>query len=120
MCLLIHAQASDARSATGSSLDKYESPLQYFHAYRFHPQFQDAVPGGLRSLTYSNRIDVNKEICPHELDGEVCPDGRSCEYQHFDSMGVPGKSLVSVHPTLTTNRSGASPLRSLTTVLATP
>lgn len=68
----------------------YETPLQYFRAYRFHPQFNQSVAGGLRSLTYSNKIDVRKEVCPDELAGQPCPRGSQCEYQHFENMRTPG------------------------------
>ncbi|KAM5346831.1 hypothetical protein ACJ41O_009836 [Fusarium nematophilum] len=49
-------------SGPKSSFVPYESPLQCFRAYRFHPQYKDSVSGGLRSLTYSNKIDVKREI----------------------------------------------------------
>ena len=68
----------------------YETPLQYFRAYRFHPQFNQSVAGGLRSLTYSNKIDVRQEICPDELAGQPCPRGSQCEFQHFENMRTPG------------------------------
>lgn len=50
------------------------------------------VPGGVRSLTYSNKIDIVKELCPSELSGQACPLGEACEYQHFGSLAAPGKS----------------------------
>ena len=74
---------------SGSTLAPYESPLRYFHAYRFHPEYQNAVSGGLKSLTYSNRIDPEKELCPYELSGEQCP--ANCEFQHFGSIRPPGE-----------------------------
>ncbi len=74
---------------SGSTLAPYESPLRYFHAYRFHPEYQNAVSGGLKSLTYSNRIDPEKELCPYELSGEQCP--ADCEFQHFGSIRPPGE-----------------------------
>lgn len=68
----------------------YESPLRYFHAYRFHPEYSQSVSGGLRSLTYSNKIDVKQEICPDELASKSCPRGKECEFQHFENMQAPG------------------------------
>lgn len=68
----------------------YETPLQYFRAYRFHPQYSGSVAGGLRSLTYSNKIDVTREVCPDQLIEGVCPKGSGCQFQHFENMQVPG------------------------------
>ena len=80
-------------ASPGSSFVPYESPLQYFHAYRFHPFFNRTVSGGLRSLTYSNKIDLKMEVCPDQLAGLLCPRGLECDYQHFESMQAPGKCL---------------------------
>lgn len=89
-------QASPAPGSDGvSSGDRftpYESPLQYFRAYRYHPQFAETVAGGLRSLTYSNRIDPNLPVCPDQLASKECPRGANCIYQHFESMKLPGRS----------------------------
>lgn len=81
----------ESASKPGSSLMPYESPLRYFHAYRFHPEYRNAVTGGLKSLTYSNRINPEKELCPRELNGEQCPD--NCEFQHFGAISPPGESF---------------------------
>ncbi|KAK4125240.1 hypothetical protein N657DRAFT_616591 [Parathielavia appendiculata] len=94
-------------SQPDSTLMPYESPLRYFHAYRFHPQYQHAVAGGLKSLTYSNRIDPEKELCPHELTGEQCP--VNCEFQHFSSICPPGKSLLTLNRLLTSDLKHPSP-----------
>ncbi|KAF4339263.1 hypothetical protein FBEOM_6799 [Fusarium beomiforme] len=72
----------------------YETPLQYFRAYRFHPQYNESVAGGLRSLTYSNKIDVTREVCPDQLMKGVCPRGSECQFQHFENMQVPGRLPV--------------------------
>ncbi|KAL8716331.1 MAG: hypothetical protein Q9220_000236 [cf. Caloplaca sp. 1 TL-2023] len=64
----------------------YESPLQQFHAYRYHPDFISKVGNGYRSLTYSHNIDARKPICPYEIGGR-CNDA-SCEDQHFKSMNL--------------------------------
>ncbi|KAK4041990.1 hypothetical protein C8A01DRAFT_14356 [Parachaetomium inaequale] len=79
-------------SKSDSRLMPYESPLRYFHAYRFHPEYKDAVAGGLKSLTYSNRIDPEKELCPFELTGEQCP--ANCEFQHFGSISPPDDQIL--------------------------
>ncbi|CAG8972339.1 hypothetical protein HYALB_00005007 [Hymenoscyphus albidus] len=67
----------------------YESPLKYFRAFRFHPNYKQEVAGGLRSLTFSNKIDPLKEFCRFELAGGVCND-HTCEFQHFREIGLPG------------------------------
>lgn len=77
------------RQAT--SFVPYETPLRQFRAFRFHPQFQESIAGGLRSLTYSNKIDVKRELCPDELAGHQCPRGSQCIFQHFGTMQAPGK-----------------------------
>lgn len=77
--------------APKTSFVPYETPLQYFRAYRFHPSFNQDVAGGLRSITYSNKIDVKKELCPDELAGQQCPRGSQCEFQHFETMQAPGE-----------------------------
>jgi hypothetical protein len=79
----------------GEKIDKttfvpYETPLQYFRAYRFHPHYSGSVAGGLRSLTYSNKIDVAREVCPDQLIEGACPKGSECQFQHFENMQVPG------------------------------
>ncbi|KAJ2974283.1 hypothetical protein NUW58_g8706 [Xylaria curta] len=72
----------------------YKSPLSYFRAYRFHPKYFDQVPGGLKSMTFSARIDPMRQLCPYALAGEACPKGPSCEYQHFDSMVLPDGEII--------------------------
>lgn len=67
----------------------YESPLKNFRAFRFHPGFEQEVEGGFKSITYSNNIKVDKELCRYELAGGVCNDA-SCEFQHFKDMGLAG------------------------------
>ncbi|KAG5807492.1 hypothetical protein H9Q74_007816 [Fusarium xylarioides] len=72
----------------------YETPLQYFRAYRFHPQYIGSVAGGLRSLTYSNKIDVTREVCPDQLIEGACPRGSECHFQHFENMQVPDDQIL--------------------------
>ncbi len=86
------SQAANAPPRPGSSFTPYESPLRYFRSYRFHPQFDEVVAGGQRSLTFSNKIDDEIVVCPHNLEGEECPDGDECEFQHFESMAARGAS----------------------------
>ncbi|KAL6786910.1 hypothetical protein J3E68DRAFT_419605 [Trichoderma sp. SZMC 28012] len=85
------APASDTLQTT---FVPYESPLRYFRAYRFHPEYSQSVAGGLRSLTYSNKIDVKQEMCPDELANSNCPRGRECQYQHFESMQAPDDQIL--------------------------
>ncbi|KAK4164201.1 protein red1 [Cladorrhinum sp. PSN259] len=89
-----HAKPSSAKPSSrhDSILLPYESPLRYFHAYRFHPDYLKKVAGGLKSLTYTNRIDPNKEICPYELRREECPE--NCQFQHFKSIEVAENQIL--------------------------
>ncbi|KAL4821135.1 hypothetical protein BDW67DRAFT_78557 [Aspergillus spinulosporus] len=73
-------------------LTPYSSPLKLFRAYRYHPNYNDEVSGGYRSLTYSHNIDPLKHLCPFETSGGVCND-RSCEFQHFRNMALSGASM---------------------------
>lgn len=86
----------DAQSNTPVTEDllSYKSPLSYFRAYRFHPKYFDEVPGGLKSLTFSAKIDPKREVCPWALSGEPCPEGPNCEYQHFDSMVLQEAEII--------------------------
>lgn len=94
--VLISNKAEDnAPPNATTSFVPYESPLRYFRAYRFHPQYSDDVASGLKSLTYSNRIDPKREMCPDELDGTECPRGGACQFQHFKSIVAPGESVSS-------------------------
>ncbi|KAL8873845.1 MAG: hypothetical protein Q9174_000751 [Haloplaca sp. 1 TL-2023] len=81
--------AKDGNTSDGTAYARftpYESPLQLFHAYRYHPDFSSQVGSGYRSTTYSNAIDVQKPICPYEIGGR-CNDA-SCDNQHFRSMSL--------------------------------
>ncbi|KAI1453983.1 hypothetical protein F4805DRAFT_341202 [Annulohypoxylon moriforme] len=90
--LLTATQDEPEQKPQVEDLLSYNSPLGYFRAYRFHPKYFDEVAGGLKSMTYSSRIDPMRPICPRVLAGEQCPDGNSCEFQHFESMVLPGES----------------------------
>lgn len=93
---LTHSKAvHDIAPTRQATFVPYESPLRYYHAYRFHTNYNDDVPGGLKSLTYSNRIDPNREMCPDEWEGNDCPRGDACQFQHFQSIIAPGKSVSS-------------------------
>lgn len=88
----------------------YKSPLSYFRAYRFHPKYFEEVPGGLKSMTFSARIDPMREVCSHVLAGEPCPKGPSCEYQHFDTMVLQGELIDTTSFSLYhTNRTSTLP-----------
>ncbi|KAM3512669.1 hypothetical protein MY11210_003691 [Beauveria gryllotalpidicola] len=77
-----------------SSYLAYDSPLRYFRSYRFHPEFSKVVAGGLRSATYSNKIDPKLPLCPDELAGNVCPRGKNCHFQHFAEMSAPDDQIL--------------------------
>lgn len=91
--LLTMAQAEE-QSPTLSSQDllSYESPLRFFRAYRFHPKYMQEVRGGLRSKTYSSRVDCNTPVCPSSDERKSCLNGPSCQYQHFSDMLASGES----------------------------
>ncbi|RYP04793.1 hypothetical protein DL765_010060 [Monosporascus sp. GIB2] len=93
-CLLTIAQPGEKTKPAVEDLLSYHSPLEYFRAYRLHPRFLEAVPGGLKSTTYSCKIDPKKEICPHALAGDRCPDGNACKFQHFENMMVPDGEII--------------------------
>ncbi|KXJ93950.1 hypothetical protein Micbo1qcDRAFT_158863 [Microdochium bolleyi] len=90
---LTATQVNDHVDDATESFSSYHSPLGYFRAYRFHPTFLDKVPGGLKSLTYSSKIDVEQMLCPSESDGQECPDPE-CEYQHFRKMVLPDGDII--------------------------
>ncbi|KXT06820.1 hypothetical protein AC578_7256 [Pseudocercospora eumusae] len=71
----------------------YESPLHRFKDFRFHPEFEQTVPGGFKSLTYSHKIDPENTLCPFELNGGSCID-KSCTHQHFRSLALSDNELL--------------------------
>ncbi|GFP59386.1 protein red1 [Trichoderma asperellum] len=88
------ARATLVSDAPKTAFVPYESPLRYFHAYRFHPEYSQSISGGLRSLTYSNKIDVKQELCPDDLANQSCPRGSKCAYQHFENMQAPDDQIL--------------------------
>ena len=74
-----------------STFTPYDSPLQYFRSYRFHPQYKAQVAGGLKSLTYSGKIRDDIQLCPAESEGQACSNP-ACPFQHFASIMPQGKS----------------------------
>ncbi|KAI1472350.1 uncharacterized protein F4812DRAFT_408584 [Daldinia caldariorum] len=91
--LLTSSQDEPEKSAQLEDL-LYHSPLGYFRAYRFHPKYFDEVAGGLKSMTYSSKIDPMRPLCPHVLAGEQCPNGNACEFQHFENMVLPDAEII--------------------------
>jgi hypothetical protein len=89
---LTDVQESSSLARRKTFFTPYESPLKNFRAFRFHPTFEQEVQGGFKSITYSNNIKDDKELCRYELAGGVCNDP-SCEFQHFGDMGLPGASV---------------------------
>ncbi|TGO37749.1 hypothetical protein BHYA_0090g00390 [Botrytis hyacinthi] len=83
--------SSDPNSS--SFFTPYESPLRVFHAFRFHPEYKQQVTGGLKSITYTNKIDAKRELCRYELMGGICNDN-TCEFQHFREMGLPDDAVL--------------------------
>ncbi|KAI1662458.1 hypothetical protein F4813DRAFT_344595 [Daldinia decipiens] len=92
--LLTSSQDESEKPAQLEDLLSYHSPLGYFRAYRFHPKYFDEVAGGLKSMTYSSKIDPMRPICPRVLAGEQCPNGNACEFQHFENMVLPDAEII--------------------------
>ncbi|KAG0650115.1 RNA elimination defective 1 [Hyphodiscus hymeniophilus] len=88
-----HPQSEEPAETSNQiqSFTPYESPLKYFRAFRFHPEFKQQVPGGLKSMTFSHQIKPNTEFCRYELAGGVCNDN-TCDLQHFRDIALPGAS----------------------------
>jgi hypothetical protein len=61
-------------------------------------------------MTYSNQIDPNLQICPHQLASQPCPDGVDCIYQHFDTMPLAGKLFQSPGHALTFKTQAVGPM----------
>lgn len=87
------SQASAAYSNSSVNFVPYSSPLKMFKAYRYHSNFRQDVPGGFKSLTYSNTIDPGLPLCPEEMAGAVC-ENPDCVGQHMRNMGLAGKSSL--------------------------
>lgn len=71
----------------------YQSPLKYFRAYRYHPNYVENVGDSYRSLTYSHKIDPSRAVCPYEAAGGVCNDA-TCEFQHWREMVMPDDKIL--------------------------
>jgi len=83
------APLPDGLAAPAKHFVPYQTPLRSFKSFRFHPEFNDVVKNGYRSLTYSNNIDPRRPLCPTELSGETCSD-TTCHEQHFRQLGLTG------------------------------
>jgi len=84
---------SQEHQATVTHFTPYESPLSIMKNFRFNPRFTDVVAGGYRSLTYSNKIDPKRPLCPNELAGGDCANPK-CEEQHFRQMILPDDKIL--------------------------
>lgn len=74
---------------------KYESPLKSFRSFRFSPFYKESVPGGYKSLTYSNTITQKKNtVCTNEIFQGVCKDTK-CSNLHFSQITPTGMILHS-------------------------
>ncbi|TQS37422.1 hypothetical protein Golomagni_02106 [Golovinomyces magnicellulatus] len=82
-----------ATSQNSDGFTPYTSALKIFRAYRFHPNFKNEVSGGLRSITYSHKIDQKKEFCRFEIAGGICNDS-ACNLQHFKSIILPDDGIM--------------------------
>ncbi|EED17639.1 conserved hypothetical protein [Talaromyces stipitatus ATCC 10500] len=82
---------------TVSKFSPYQSPLKFFRAYRYHPNFVEEVKDSYRSLTYSHSINPLQQFCPYEAAGGVCNDA-TCDYQHWRDIVMPGALTVREFP----------------------
>ena len=89
--LLTSKQTEQTPLVPAQDLLFYQSPLRYFRAYRFHPKYADSVRGGLRSMTYSSKVRSDVPLCPSSGERDKCPNGSSCQYQHFSDMAATGE-----------------------------
>lgn len=80
-----------------STFVPYESPLQYFRSYRYHPQYSALVSSGFRSLTYSGKIQDDVALCPTETAGESCREA-ACRFQHFATIVPKGEFSLPIGP----------------------
>lgn len=80
---------SSETTTTTPQFTPYQSALKSLKAYRYHPNYVNDVPGGIKSLSYSHRIDLQQPLCVTETDGGDCTDPH-CPGQHFKDMTLPG------------------------------
>ncbi|KAK8061360.1 hypothetical protein PG994_007726 [Apiospora phragmitis] len=93
--LLTMTQAEEQPTLLSSKdLLSYQSPLRFFRAYRFHPKYMDEVRGGLRSKTYSSRVNYNLPLCPSSDERKTCLNGPGCQYQHFSDMLASDSDII--------------------------
>ncbi|RAO68743.1 uncharacterized protein BHQ10_004755 [Talaromyces amestolkiae] len=78
---------------TVSKFSPYQSPLKYFKAYRYHPNYLKDVKDGYRSLTYSHQINSQQPFCPYEAAGGVCNDV-TCDFQHLRDIVMPDDKIL--------------------------
>ncbi|KAK6528183.1 hypothetical protein TWF281_009433 [Arthrobotrys megalospora] len=81
-----------------SGFTPYQSQLTGFRSFRYHPNYNQLVSQGFKSLTYSNHIDSELPICDFETRGGTCNDPQ-CRWQHFRQMAIPGALYKSVRRT---------------------
>ena len=89
--LLTSTQTEQAPLVPAQDLLSYQSPSRYFRAYRLHSRYADSVRGGLRSKTYSSKVRSDVPLCPSSGERDTCPNGPSCQYQHFSDMAATGE-----------------------------
>lgn len=75
-------------TASTSTFKPFTSALKGFKSYRFHENYDKEVAGGIKSSTYTHKIDANQPMCPAEMDGKDCQDRANCGGQHWDDWGV--------------------------------
>ncbi|EEB09556.1 hypothetical protein SJAG_04768 [Schizosaccharomyces japonicus yFS275] len=87
------ATTHDAAALSSSKPPVYITPFTMLKCFRFHPQYAQVVKGGIRSLTYSNKIDPLKPLCKYETSGGICND-ESCGDAHFADLGMTDEEIL--------------------------
>ncbi|KIW04630.1 uncharacterized protein PV09_04376 [Verruconis gallopava] len=77
-----------------SKYTPYQSPLKFLKSYRYHPNFSADVPGGMRSLTYSHKLDARQPLCQAELEGGTCNHPLDCSGQHFNDYAFSDSDII--------------------------
>ncbi|KAJ3407684.1 Zinc finger C3H1 domain-containing protein, partial [Chytridiales sp. JEL 0842] len=78
---------------TSSTFKPFETPLKSLRAYRFSKEFKNTTSSGIRSTTYTNKIDPMKKMCMFELQGGSCNDP-SCNSQHFKDIKMTDTEIM--------------------------
>ncbi|KAJ3127135.1 Zinc finger C3H1 domain-containing protein, partial [Nowakowskiella sp. JEL0407] len=71
----------------------YKTFLSRFKSFRLNPSYNETVQNGVRSISYSNKIDPKVGFCVFETNGGICQDS-TCTAQHFRSISMTSHEIV--------------------------